>query len=61
MDIFLLLAPLIVLEAILVIVALLAWFKTDKTNGPRWLWLFIILLLQIIGPILFFIIGRRQQ
>ncbi|WP_182201450.1 PLDc N-terminal domain-containing protein [Paraliobacillus salinarum] len=61
MDTFLLFAPLIVLEVILAIVALVAWFKTEKTNGPRWLWLIIILLIQIIGPILFFTIGRRQQ
>ncbi|GAA5417797.1 negative regulatory protein YxlE [Paraliobacillus ryukyuensis] len=61
MNVFSLLAPLIILEAVLAIVALIAWFKTDETNGPRWLWLVIILLIQIIGPILFFIFGRRQQ
>ncbi|CQR47258.1 Negative regulatory protein YxlE [Paraliobacillus sp. PM-2] len=60
-ETFSLLAPLIALELILAIVAVIAWFKTEKTNGPRWLWLIIILLLQIIGPILFFVIGRRQQ
>lgn len=61
MNSFSLLAPLIFLEAILAIVAVIAWFKTEKTNGPRWLWLLLILFLTIIGPILFFIIGRKEH
>nr|WP_246050058.1 PLDc N-terminal domain-containing protein [Aquibacillus sediminis] len=55
------LAPLFLLEAILAIVAIISWFKTDETNGPKWMWLLIILLISIIGPILFFVIGRRQR
>lgn len=58
---FAVLAPLFILEAILAIVAIIAWFKTEKTNGPRWLWLVIIVFITIIGPILFFIFGRRQH
>lgn len=56
-----LLWPLLVLQFILVVVALIAWFKTDQTKGPKWLWLLIILFANIIGPILFFIIGRRTD
>ncbi|WP_226035348.1 PLD nuclease N-terminal domain-containing protein [Aquibacillus saliphilus] len=55
------LAPIIIIEAILAIVALVAWFKTDETNGPKWMWLLLIIFIGVIGPILFFIIGRRQQ
>ncbi|MDL4841850.1 PLDc N-terminal domain-containing protein [Aquibacillus rhizosphaerae] len=54
-------APLLIIEAILAIVAIIAWFKTDETNGPKWLWLLLIIFISIIGPILFFIIGRRQN
>lgn len=61
MDLLQILAPIIILEAILAIVALVAWVKTDETRGPKWMWLLIILFLSIIGPILFFIIGRRQD
>ncbi|WP_328701045.1 PLD nuclease N-terminal domain-containing protein [Aquibacillus kalidii] len=53
-------APLLFLELLLVIVALVAWFKTETTNGPKWLWLLIILFVTMIGPILFFVFGRRQ-
>lgn len=61
MDLFALLAPIIILELILAIVAIIAWVKTEETRGPKWLWLVIILFVSILGPILFFIIGRRQD
>lgn len=54
-------APFIVIQCILMIVALVDWAKNKHTNGPRRMWLFIIILLNIIGPILYFIFGRRQQ
>ncbi|MGO4888338.1 PLDc N-terminal domain-containing protein [Anaerobacillus sp. MEB173] len=55
-----LLAPIIVIQLILVIVAIIDWIRIEETNGPKWLWLIIILFLNIIGPILYFIVGRRQ-
>ncbi|SEO65655.1 Phospholipase_D-nuclease N-terminal [Amphibacillus marinus] len=53
--------PLIILQFILMVAAIIALFKTEKTNGPRWLWLLIILFVSMIGPVAFFIIGRRQE
>ncbi|HHU20001.1 MAG TPA: PLDc_N domain-containing protein [Bacilli bacterium] len=53
--------PLLVLQFILLVVALIAWFKTDETKGPKWVWLLIILFVSMIGPILFFILGRRTD
>ncbi|GEM04356.1 negative regulatory protein YxlE [Halolactibacillus miurensis] len=63
-NIVLLLLPLIVLQFILTIVAVMSWYKADqdmRLNGNRWLWLFVILIITTIGPILFFIFGRRQD
>lgn len=54
-------APLLVIDGILIILAFIDWLRTDKTNGPKWLWLPIILFVSIFGPILYFIIGRRQH
>lgn len=54
-------APLLAIQFILVIVAFVVWFRTEETNGPRWMWLLIILFINIIGPVLFFVIGRRQD
>lgn len=53
--------PLIVLQLILMIVALVSCIKQEKTNGPKWLWVILILFVNLLGPILYFIIGRRQH
>lgn len=54
-------APILIIEAILLIVSLIDLARNDNTNGPKWLWVIIILFMNIIGPILYFIIGRRQD
>lgn len=54
------LAPLLIIQFILMIVALIDLIRTEETNGPKWVWLLIILLVTTIGPILYFIIGRRN-
>ncbi len=55
-----LIAPLIVLQFILIIFALVSCIRQEKTNGPKWMWILIILLINTIGPILYFVIGRKQ-
>lgn len=54
-------APLIVIQFLLIIVALIDWLRTPTTNGPKWLWLIIILFVSIVGPVLYFVIGRREH
>ncbi|SHG78904.1 PLD nuclease N-terminal domain-containing protein [Ornithinibacillus halophilus] len=56
-----LIAPLLVIQAILMIVALVDLVKARDTNGPKWLWLIIILFVTTIGPIIYFIFGRRNR
>lgn len=55
-----LLMPLIVLQFILMIVALVDVIRHRRTNGPFIMWIFIIVLGNLIGSILYFIFGRRQ-
>jgi hypothetical protein len=56
-----LLAPILIIEFILLVVAVVDLIKVKETNGPKWLWALIIILFSIIGPVLYFIIGRRQR
>lgn len=56
-----LLAPVLIIQLILLIVSLVDLTRIEKTNGPKWLWVLIILFINIIGPILYFIIGRRNE
>ncbi|WP_432363147.1 PLDc N-terminal domain-containing protein [Sporosarcina sp. UB5] len=52
--------PVLVLQFILMIVALVDVIRHQRTNGPFIMWIFIILLLGILGPIVYFIFGRKQ-
>lgn len=54
-------APFLVIQAILLVVALIDVIRIERTNGPRWMWVLIIVLINIVGPIVYFIFGRRQD
>jgi hypothetical protein len=56
-----LIAPIFVIQAILLIIALIDLIKVEKTFGPKWVWGLVIVLINIIGPILYFVIGRRNH
>lgn len=53
--------PLLVIQAILMVIALIDLWRTEDTNGPKTLWLIIIIFISILGPILYFVIGRRNH
>jgi hypothetical protein len=53
--------PIGIIQLILLIVSIVDLIRIEKTNGPKWLWVIIILFVNIIGPILYFVIGRRND
>lgn len=53
--------PLIIIQFILLAIALVDLFKQENTRGPKLAWLFIIIFINIIGPILYFIFGRKGK
>jgi len=60
LNIIALLAPLIIIQFILVIVALIDLIRVQQTLGPKWMWVLIILFVTTIGPIVYFIVGRKR-
>jgi hypothetical protein len=56
-----LLVPLFAIQLVLVVVALLDLRKQLRTKGPKWLWVLVILFVNMIGPILYFVIGRGDE
>ncbi|UOQ84574.1 PLD nuclease N-terminal domain-containing protein [Gracilibacillus salinarum] len=60
MDFLPVIAPLAVIQFLLMIIAIISLVKADHTNGPKAMWAVIIILIGFIGPVLYFIIGRRQ-
>jgi hypothetical protein len=53
-------APIIVLQFILMGAALISCLRSEETNGPKWMWALIIISVGIFGPVAFFVAGRRN-
>ena len=56
-----LIAPLLFIQLILMVVALIDLSRIYDTNGPKWLWALIIIFGNLLGSIVYFIIGRKQS
>jgi len=54
-----LLAPLVIIQFLLIVIALIDLFKVERTNGPKWLWFLLIICISMMGPIAYFIFGRK--
>ncbi|WP_019241758.1 MULTISPECIES: PLD nuclease N-terminal domain-containing protein [Bacillus] len=55
------LVPIIILQLILMVTALVSLIKQEETRGPKWLWTIIILFVNLIGPVVYFIFGRKDR
>jgi hypothetical protein len=44
----------------LMIAALVDWARRERTRGPKWIWLPVIVLVSMIGPLIYFFIGREE-
>ncbi len=56
-----LLVPIAILQLGLMVAALLDLSRRSSTNGPKWLWVIIILFVNMIGPVLYFLVGRKEE
>jgi len=56
-----LLIPLFVIQLGLMITALIDLSKQNVTRGPKWMWVLIILFVNLIGPIIYFVVGREEN
>jgi len=55
-----LIAPIMIIQLLLVIVALIDLVRIPHTNGPKWLWAIVIVVVNLVGPIVYFIFGRKN-
>ncbi|PRO64293.1 PLD nuclease N-terminal domain-containing protein [Alkalicoccus urumqiensis] len=55
-----LLLPLLLLDFVLKLSALIACVRQEMTKEKRALWIIIIVFINFLGPILYFLIGRRN-
>ncbi|MDR1014859.1 MAG: PLDc N-terminal domain-containing protein [Coriobacteriales bacterium] len=56
------LVPLALIQIVLLVSALVSIFRhTSYKVGTRILWVVVVLLVNIIGPILYFVLGRAEE
>ena len=56
-----LLIPVILIELVLLVIALIDLLRRQRTRGPKWAWALAIIFIQIFGPIAYLIFGRGEE
>lgn len=62
-DWLLLVAPLLAIQLALIIVALRDLFRPERRvrGGTKWIWALVIVFLELLGPLLYFTVGREDE
>lgn len=53
--------PIAIVELILVVVALVDIARSERTNGPKWIWAIVAIGFTVLGPVAYFLFGRRRE
>ena len=56
-----LLIPVVLIELGLMVTALVDLIRRTQTRGPKWVWVLVIVLINFIGPIIYFVAGRKEE
>ncbi|UCH59265.1 MAG: PLDc_N domain-containing protein [Anaerolineales bacterium] len=56
-----LLIPLFLIQLALMIFALLDIARREKLRGPKWVWVVVVIFINIIGPLVYFVLGREEE
>ena len=61
-PLLLVLIPLVIMQLVLMITALVSILKRDTyKTGNRVIWILVVVLINTIGPILYFVLGRKDE
>lgn len=52
--------PIVLLQWGLLLAALIDLVRRERTRGPKWAWALVIVLVNIVGPIVYFLFGREE-
>ncbi len=54
------LIPIVLLQLGLMVFALVDLIRRERTKGPKWGWALVIILVNLIGPIVYLVVGRED-
>lgn len=55
------LLPLFIIQIGLMLFAIIDLIRREKVRGQKWIWALVILFVNIIGPIVYFLAGREDE
>ncbi|MMZ68144.1 Negative regulatory protein YxlE [compost metagenome] len=55
-----LIAPIIALQFMLMVAALISLIRADSVRGAKWIWAMVIIFASLVGSIVYFLIGRKE-
>ena len=53
--------PLLLVQLGLMVFCLLDLSRREKTKGPKWLWVILIVFGELIGPVVYLFFGRVEE
>lgn len=54
------LIPVVVIQLALMVFALVDLGRRERTRGPKWVWLLVIVFGELLGPIVYLVFGREE-
>jgi hypothetical protein len=54
------LIPIVLIQLALMIFALIDLIRRERTKGPKWMWVLIVVFVNIIGPVVYLFVGREE-
>jgi hypothetical protein len=61
-TILLLIIPLVLIQLTLMVICLVDLARREKVKGlPKWAWAIIIVLGELIGPVVYLVVGRVEE
>ena len=54
------LIPIVILQLGLMVFALVDLIRRERTKGPKWAWALVIIFVNLIGPMVYLIVGREE-
>lgn len=53
--------PLVLVQLGLAVYCLIDLSRREQTRGPKWLWVILIVLGELVGPVVYLIFGRVED
>jgi hypothetical protein len=54
------LIPIVLIQLALMIFALIDLIRRERTKGPKWMWVLIVVFINIFGPVVYLLVGREE-